>query len=130
MPFGNDGAWQPFTVTTTDPVRVVANPPGTLRRIEIARLQDEPNYCPPEQDDVVGMNNGWTVYLAGCVPGPGWVRLVRDVDGAVLRTYTLPVQAVPNPCVEALGNLSGTVTRTGFWSPDCTSTAIRQGEIV
>ena len=131
VPFGNDGAWQPFTVTTTDPVRVVANPPGTLRRIEIARLQDEPNYCPPEQDDTIFMNDGQSVYLAACVPGTGTVRLVRDVDGAVLRTYTLPVQAVPNPCVEALGNLSGTVTRTGFWSPDCTSTAIRQGgEIV
>ena len=128
--FGNDGAWQPFTVAATDPVRVVANPPGTLRRIEIAGRQNEPNYCPPEQDDTSFMNDGWTVYLAGCVPGPGTVHLVRDVDGTVLRTYTLPVQAVANPCVEALGNLSGTVNRAGFWSPDCTSIQFSSGDFV
>ena len=128
--FGNDGAWQAFTVIATDPVRVVANPPGTLRRVEVYDEADAGNFCPPEQDDTFDMNDGQSVYLAGCVPGTGTVRLVRDVDGAVLRTYTLPIRTVANPCVEALGNLSGTVTRAGSWSPDCTSTARRQEELV
>ena len=113
VPFGNNGVWRPFTVASTDPVRVVANPPGTLRRVEIWAWPDAGNFCPPEQDDTFLMNDGQTVYLAGCVPGAGTVHLVRDVDGAVLRTYALPIQAVANPCVEALGNLSGTVTRAG-----------------
>ena len=121
VPFGNDGVWRPFTVASTDPVRVVANPPGTLRRVEIWARPDAGNFCPPEQDDTFLMNDGQTVYLAGCVPGAGTAHLVRDVDGEVLRTYALPIQAVANPCVEALGNLSGTVTRARSWSPECTS---------
>ncbi len=123
--YGNDGAWRRFTVRATDPIRVVANPPGTLRRVEITENRAG-NYCPPEQDDTFVMNNRNTVYLAGCVPGAGTVHLVRDVDGATLRTYTLPIRAVPNPCVETLGNLSRTVTRAGSWSPECTSAASRQ----
>ena len=122
VPFANDGAWRPFTVTATDPVRVVANPSGTLRRVEIFGA-DVGNLCPPEWDDTQFMNAGRTVYLAGCVPGAGTVHLVRHVDGAVLRTYTFSIQAVENACVEALGNLSGTLTRAGSWSPGCTSTA-------
>ena len=130
VPFANDGVWQPFTVATTDPLRVVANPPGTLRRVELYNRPPEGNFCPAEQDDAYFLNDGWPIYLAGCVPGEGTLQLVRDVDGAVLRTYTLPVQAVANPCVEALGSLSGTIVRAGSWTPDCTSTARREEEFV
>ncbi len=128
VPFANDGAWWPFTLSAADPIRLVANPPGTLRRIEI---WDEPgapdgrNFCGPEQNDTVVAHDGQAVHLAGCVPGEGTVHLVRDVDGTVLRSYALRVQALPDPCVEVLGNLLGTVTRAGSLSLDCTSTGAR-----
>ena len=124
--YKDDGVWRRFTVRATEPIRVVANPTGTPRRVEMAHNPDARNFCPPEQDDTFVINNRNTVYLAGCVPGAGTVHLVHDVDGATLRTYTLPIRAVPNPCVETLGNLSRTVTRAGSWSPECTSLDRRQ----
>ncbi len=127
VPFANDGAWHPFTVTSTDPVRVVVNPGGTLGRVEITSEQSESNFCPPEPNDMFERGSGQTIYLAGCVPGEGTVRLERVVDGSVLRTYTFPIQALPNRCVETLGTLSASVTiaRDGFWTTDCHATSSR-----
>ncbi len=92
--FRDDGQWHQFTVSASVRVRVVVNPTGSDRSLEIG-VSDAGNYCPPEQNDGPTRRDGQQVYLAGCVAGSGVVELRRASDGRVIRTYAVTIKAAP-----------------------------------
>ena len=93
--FADDGAWHRFAVEAGEPVKVVANPAGTPRRLEITARSGRDNYCPAEAEDDASRQDGQSLYLAGCTEGPATVELRREADGTVLQTYTFDVAASP-----------------------------------
>ncbi len=95
LSFADDGAWHRFTVEADEPVTVVVNPAGTPRLLEITRRSGRGNYCPAEAEDTGSLQDGQSVYLAGCGEGVGTVELRREADGTVLRTYTFEVAGSP-----------------------------------
>ena len=83
--FQPDGQWHRFTVSTNVPLKVIVNPIGTARLVEIG-LSNAYNLCPPEQNEYANRWNRHRIYLAGCVAGTGTVELRRQSDNALLRT--------------------------------------------
>ena len=108
------------------------------------------SYCPADRHDLRYRSNGEYVYLAGCAVGTGTVQLRRRSDGRLLNTYTFDIASssaatrtptptasptatftptytptatpTPAPCdIRRLGTLSGTISRSGRWSDDCSS---------
>ena len=88
-----DGQWHRFTVNASEKVKVIANPAGAARRVEIATSRTR-NYCPPEQNDIQLRKGRQYVFLAGCVAGKGTVELRRWSDNRLLRTYTFTIGIV------------------------------------
>ena len=86
-----DGRWHRFTVNANVPVRVIANPAGTARRVEITASAGAGNYCPAEANDAVTRSGGQYVYLAGCVEGSGTVELWSATGNRRLGSYTISV---------------------------------------
>ena len=92
MTFRADGAWHRFTVTSSESVKVVANPGTTPRRVEIHDQSITADYCPADPNDSRTIRNGGSVYLAGCVAGTATVELRRS-DDTVLRTYRFTISS-------------------------------------
>ena len=92
--FRANGQWRPFTVSANVPVKVIANPVGSTKRVEITRSATSSNFCPPEWDDGFGRNSGESIYLAGCVAGTGKVQLRDALDERLLLTYTFTIRTV------------------------------------
>ncbi len=89
--FDTNGTWHRFTIQSSEPVIVVANPSGTTPLVEITDTSGEDNFCPPEQEDDYSGNNGESIYLSGCGSGTGTVELRRASDNTVLNTYTFAI---------------------------------------
>ena len=143
--FQANGAWRPFTVRSqVGRVKIVANPTGSDRRVEINESKAG-NFCPAEQnDDDIGRTfaNGGTVYLAGCAlwnspsdrDGYGKVELRRASDNSLVRTYTLTIGSpsiptntptptpTPTPTATATATPTNTPTATPTHSPTPTAT--------
>ena len=90
--FRADGAWHRFTVTSSEHIKVVANPGTTPLRVEIHDQSITADYCPAERNDNRTIPNARSVYLAGCVAGTATVELRRS-DDTVLRTYTFTISS-------------------------------------
>ena len=87
--FLDNGAWQRFTLDSSGSVKVVANPGGTKKRVEISTTRYAGYYCPAEQDDTKSASDGGYVYLAGCAVGEGTVQIRDRYNDAVLMEYTI-----------------------------------------
>ena len=100
--FRADGAWHRFTVTSSEHIKVVANPGTTPLRVEIHDQSITADYCPAERNDNRTIPNARSVYLAGCVAGTATVELRRS-DDTVLRTYTFTVTdgSTPGQCTRS-----------------------------
>ena len=68
----------------------IVNPP-TIPRLEITTSSSEGNLCDADMDDPATVNNGGTVYLAGCASGLSYVELRRESDDSHVRTYSVTV---------------------------------------
>ncbi len=116
--FYADGAvWHRFTVNANETVKVVANPTGTARRVEINRTNPERTYCPAEQNDDKTRSNGQYIYLAGCAAGTGTVELRRASDDSVIRTYSFTIRSAvptPTPTPQATASLSPSPSSVNF----------------
>ncbi|MDE0708956.1 MAG: hypothetical protein OXH89_00830, partial [bacterium] len=84
------GIWRRFEVQATEPVLVVANPPGSSPRILLAS-REAVRECPAEEEATLERFDGQSVYLAACEPGEATVELRRAWDQAILRTYAFKV---------------------------------------
>lgn len=112
----NDGKWIQYALTTTGPIKVVANPTGTTKLIEIASSTTSANYCPPEQNDSKSFSANGTLHLAGCVVGTGKVEIRDAVNDALIETYNIEV-AEANPTWDAtLDPVPGTMQPDGSWN--------------
>ena len=110
LTYQSDGVWRPFTVHATEPIRVIANPDSSPR-VGIS-AGASPGSCFPGRNRALSRSNGDVVHLAACRAGAGTVNLVRTTDGALIRSYVLPIVNAggssallwPNPTTVPLGN--------------------------
>ncbi len=91
----DDGIWHSFTVRSGEPVVVVANPSGSIPRVESTHISGASNHCPPRSGDSMTRQDGETIYLAGCAAGQATVELRRAADQTLLRTYTFTIGEAP-----------------------------------
>ncbi len=91
--YGEDREFTVNTVPAGETVDIVANPRGTPVRVGgVVPFRSVPGLtCPGRQNYRTRRQDGDTVYLTGCAPGPGTVQL-QARDGTVLNTYTLPIR--------------------------------------
>lgn len=95
--FVNDGSWHSFTLASGGEVEVVVNPSGAAR-LEISTSSGS-NLCPPELGDDKTIDNGDTIYIAGCVSGSGTIELRRTADDSLVRTYAVTIgTSTPTVC--------------------------------
>ncbi len=93
-----NGDWRQFTLHTSGSVKVVANPTGTARRVELSDGFSDPisaSACPADRNDrlaltTIGRN---IIYLAGCAVGKGTLELRRGADNSLIHTYELDIKA-------------------------------------
>ena len=115
--FTDDEAWHRFTVSSSVPINVVANPTGEDRRIEISNSDPGVSYCGPEAEDSRERTNRDSVYLSACSAGTGVVELRDASDGAVITSYSITVAAAtpaPSPAVcEPVTGFSTSRSSTG-----------------
>ena len=83
--------WHRFTVQSRTQVKIIANPTGSRRNVEINTSDPGRTYCAPEWSDTKTRSNGQYIYLEGCVSGTGTVELRQSSDNALLRTYTFSI---------------------------------------
>ena len=93
--FLDDGTWHAFTVQSSEPVEVVANPAGTAPRVEITGIGGDSNRCPAVPEDGVTREDNDTIYLAGCSAGQAKVELRTASDQTLLRTYAFTIEELP-----------------------------------
>ena len=134
--FQANGAWRRVTVSSrVGRVKIVANPTGSDRRVEINERSTR-SYCPAEQnDDDNGRTfaNGGSVYLAGCAlrnnssdrDGFGTIQLRRASDNSLIHNYTLTIGSppTPTPTATATATPTSTPTATPTHSPTPTLTS-------
>ena len=89
--------WHRFTVQSSAQVKIIANPTGSRRNVEINTNDPGRTYCAPEWSDTKTRSNGQYIYLEGCVSGTGTVELRRSSDNALLRTYTSTIRSATAP---------------------------------
>ena len=89
--------WHRFTVQSSAQVKVIANPTGSRRNVEINTSDPGKTHCAPEWSDTKTRSNGQYIYLEGCVSGTGTVELRRASDNALLRTYTFTIRSSTAP---------------------------------
>ena len=89
--------WHRFTVQSSAQVKIIANPTGSRRNVEINTNDPGRTYCAPEWSDTKTRSNGQYIYLEGCVSGTGTVELRRSSDNALLRTYTFTIRSATAP---------------------------------
>ena len=95
--FVDDGEWHSFMLTSGGEVEVVVNPTGTPRlEISTSGIGD---LCPASEGDDKTIDNGETIYLAGCVSGSADIQLRRTTDDSLVRTYTVTVGSTSTPSV-------------------------------
>ncbi len=106
--------WHRFTVQSNTQVKVIANPTGSQRNVEINTSDPGRTHCGPEWSDTKTRSNGQYIYLEGCVSGTGTVELRRSSDNVLLRTYTFSIGSgggtnptpVPTPTPTTTASLS------------------------
>ena len=89
--------WHRFTVQSSAQVKVIANPTGSRRNVEINTSDPGKTHCAPEWSDTKTRSNGQYIYLEGCVSGTGTVELRRASNNALLRTYTFTIRSATAP---------------------------------
>ena len=121
--FAPDGSWsRALTVVANanlGKVRIVANPDGHERLVEITRSATSANLCSngAEPNDMRTVSRSSTVYLAMCSPGAGVVELRDPETGFVLETYHL-IAGVPPPSGVTLRRDSGNPGRlAAYFTP-------------
>ena len=95
LAISDDGIWHSFTVRSGEPVVVVANPSGSIPRVESTHISGASNHCPARSGDSLTRQDGETIYLAGCAAGQATVELRRATDQTLLRTYTFTIEEAP-----------------------------------
>ncbi len=95
LAISDDGIWHSFTVRSGEPVVVVANPGGSIPRVESTHISGASNHCPARSGDSLTRQDGETIYLAGCAAGQATVELRRAADQTLLRTYTFTIEEAP-----------------------------------
>ena len=111
--FQPNGQWHKFTVNSSESIKVVVNPSGVSRNVEIA-TRSAGNYCPAEGNDTFIRSNGQSIYLAGCRAGTGVVELRRASNNRLIRTYRFTIGASPTatPIYTATATPTPTPTNT------------------
>ena len=92
--FEDDEAWHRFRVTSTVEVKVVVNPSGSSRRVDISTLSSG-SACPAPQSGSVNALSGNYVYIAGCSAGTTEIQLIRRSDNLLLNAYTVTIAEKP-----------------------------------
>ncbi len=109
----SNGDWRQFTLHASGPVKVVANPTGTVRRVELSRGAGDPisaSACPADRNDslafaAVGES---VIHLAGCAVGEGTLELRRSADNSLIHRYKIKVYAnVPGAPQNLASELNG-----------------------
>ena len=104
--YGEDSEFTLNTVPAGETVYIVANPPGTPLRVggPVSFASSPGLTCPGLQNYIGRYEDGDSLYLMGCAPGPGTVQLQAS-DGTVLNTYSLPIRGAslsPDPSTVTL----------------------------
>ena len=111
-----NGKWVEYALTTTGPIKAVANPTGTTKRIEIHDSTTSANFCPPEREDPKSYSANGTLHLAGCVAGTGKVEIRDAANNNVIETYSITVTN-PNPTWDiTLDPVPSTIPSDGSWN--------------
>ena len=125
--FRADGSeWHEFTVSSTERIKVVANPGSVARRVMIYGDDPQRDYCGQvRNEDVRGLLNGQSIYLAGCEQGEGVVELRRAVGDALIQRYEFSINPsapdiTPDACaLDALEFSVGRASITAALTDEC-----------
>ena len=100
--FDTLGTWHAFTLTSSETVKVVANPTGSAQRLEITNLASPTtNDCTngAEAEDDFELASGSTINLAGCEHGAARLEIRKLSDDTVIQTYDITIPAPAPPAV-------------------------------
>ena len=84
--------WHAFRVVAGEPVKIIANPTGYSRRIEIHTSRPNRSYCAAEQNDTKYRTNGQSIYFVGCAAGTAVVEFRSQATNKLLKTYRITIR--------------------------------------
>ena len=117
--FDTLGTWHGFTLTSSETVKMVANPVTYERRLEITAISGAGNHClnGAEEGDGFEAPTGTVVYLAGCEAGTARLEIRRISDDSLVHAYDItipaPAPVVPQVC-NPVTNFAVTVDRSAL----------------
>lgn len=84
-------SWQNFQVVSNVPVKVVVNPTGTSRKLQVASSSASSRSCRASSNQSVKRDNGEYIYLRGCSTGTTYLDLRSAGTDTLLKRYAVSV---------------------------------------
>lgn len=97
---GTDSGVSPFTVGyvarkyrlhSDNWVQVVVNPTGSAKALDIARTKPTSSSCTATVNDTAYVNNRRYIYLTGCAPGNGVIKIYDFYTKELVNIYRVKV---------------------------------------
>ena len=114
--FKPNGEWHGFELESSeDEIRVVVNPDGSDRILELASTSNEPDddWCPPSQTEEKKVEDNDELYISACDDGVAKIQLWDESGEFLIREYRLRIDSiVPTPTPTNTPTITPTATAT------------------
>ena len=116
MTFKPNGEWHEFELESSeDEIRVVVNPDGSDRILELASTSNEPDddWCPPSKTEEKKVEDDDELYISACDDGVAKIQLWDESGEFLIREYRLRIDSiVPTPTPTNTPTITPTATAT------------------